>query len=117
MVAATLLVLPAACTDAAPEAAEPERAVLAGHVLRTQSAPEPRVWGLARGSARETRAEPLPIRTGWGPSRKTIERARAAVGRMTLEERAGQVIVAHYPGTAPPVDLVRRLHLGMTVAQ
>lgn len=113
-VAAALLVLPAACTEAGSEP-EPERAVLAGHVLRTQSAPEPRVWGLARGSAREGRAEPLPIGTGWGPSRRTIERARAAVGRMTLRERAGQVIVAHYPGTAAPVDLVRRLHLGGVV--
>ena len=114
-VAATLLVLPAACTEDAPAATEPEPAVLAGHVLRTQSAPEPRVWGLARGSARVGRAEPLPIGTGWGPSRRTIERARAAVGRMSLRERAGQVIVAHYPGTAPPVGLVRRLHLGGVV--
>jgi len=114
-VAAALLVLPAACTEAGSEEPGPERAVLAGHVLRTQSAPEPRVWGLARGSAREGRAEPLPIGTGWGPSRRTVERARAAVARMTLRERAGQVIVAHYPGTAAPVDLVRRLHLGGVV--
>lgn len=114
-VAAALLVLPAACTGAGSEETAPERAVLAGHVLRNQSAPEPRVWGLARGSARESRAEPLPIGTGWGPSKRTVERARAAVGRMTLRERAGQVIVAHYPGTAAPVDLVRRLHLGGVV--
>ncbi len=114
-VAAALLALPVGCTGAGSEEPEPERAVLAGHVLRTQSAPEPRVWGLARGSAREGRAEPLPIGTGWGPSRRTIERARAAVGRMTLRERAGQVIVAHYSGTAAPVDLVRRLHLGGVV--
>lgn len=113
-VAAALLVLPMACADLGLPAGS-ERAVLAGHVLRTQAAPEPRVWGLARGSSGVDRAEPLPIGTGWGPSRRTIERARAAVGRMTLRERAGQVIVAHYAGTAPPVDLVRRLHLGGVV--
>lgn len=113
--AAALLVVPAACTDAAPTEPAPERAVLAGHVLRTDSAPEPRVWGLARGSAWEGRAKPLPVRTGWGPSKRTIERARAAVDRMSLRERAGQVIVAHYAGTAPPVELVRRLHLGGVV--
>lgn len=113
-VAAALLVLPSACTDT-PTAREPERVVAAGHVLRTQAAPEPRVWGLAGGSSAVSRAEPLPVGTGWGPSRRTIERARAAVGRMTLRERAGQVIVAHYAGTAPPVDLVRRLHLGGVV--
>lgn len=116
--AGALLVVSAGCTPgAAPVEPEPEpaRAVLAGYVLRTQSAPEPRVWGLTRGTAQVARARPLPIRAGWGPSRRTIVRARAAVGRMTLSERAGQVIVAHYAGTAPPLELVRRLHLGGVV--
>lgn len=112
---AALLVLPAACTGPAGPPAEPERVVLAGEVLRTHAAPAPRVWGLARGSARVGHVEPLPVPTGWGPSRRTIARARSAVGAMTLRERAGQVIVAHYGGTAPPVDLVRRLHLGGVV--
>jgi beta-N-acetylhexosaminidase len=51
-------------------------------------------------------------RTGWGPTRADLRRARAAVARMSLPEKAGQVLVARYAGTAPPTDLVRRYHLG-----
>ena len=38
------------------------------------------------------------------------------MGGLSLRERAGQVIVASYGGTAAPTDLVRRLHLGGVVA-
>lgn len=37
-------------------------------------------------------------------------RARRAVERLSLAERAGQVIVASYDGTSAPVDLVTREH-------
>ena len=35
---------------------------------------------------------------------------------MTLREKAGQVIVASWRGTASPAPLVRRLHLGGVIA-
>lgn len=53
--------------------------------------------------------EPLDL---GGPTEKDYRRAEALVSRMNLAERAGQVIVARYDGTQPPVDLVRDLHLG-----
>ncbi len=52
------------------------------------------------------------VRPGWGPTRAEIARARAAVSRMSVQQQAGQVIVARYGGTAPPTALVRRFHLG-----
>ncbi|QNN55026.1 beta-N-acetylhexosaminidase [Nocardioides mesophilus] len=67
------------------------------------------VTGARTGTAH---AAPLPIDTGWGPTAQEINRARALVGRLTLAERAGQVIYARYAGTAAPTDLVDRLHLG-----
>jgi beta-N-acetylhexosaminidase len=76
----------------APESAEPEKA--------KEQAPE------QAGNASAA------VETGWGPTRAQIRRARAAVGRMSLSEKAGQVIVARYGGTAPPTGLIRRYHLG-----
>lgn len=51
-------------------------------------------------------------RLPWGPTRAQWERARRIVAGMTLEQKAGQVIVAGYHGTDAPRDLVRRYHLG-----
>ncbi len=59
-----------------------------------------------------TPAERLALRTGWGPTRAELERAARLVHALPLSDLAGQVIVARYAGTAAPVDLVRRLHLG-----
>ena len=39
-----------------------------------------------------------------------------AVRRMTLRQKAGQVIVASWAGTGSPAPLVRRLHLGGVIA-
>ena len=55
---------------------------------------------------------PLPVPAGWGPTDAEIARARTYVGRLSLRERAGQVIVASYSGTGAPTALVNRLHLG-----
>jgi len=55
---------------------------------------------------------PARLGTGWGPTRDELRRAHTMVERLTLREQAGQVIVAHYSGTRPPVSLVRDLHLG-----
>jgi len=60
-------------------------------------------------------AEPTPEgpeALSWGPTQAEWEQARKIVAAYTPEERAGQVIVASYPGPEPPVDLVRELHLG-----
>lgn len=42
--------------------------------------------------------------------------ARRAVRRMSLDERAGQVIVASYSGTSAPADLVTREHLAGVIS-
>lgn len=74
----------------------------------------PRAWlGTAVSAAAHT--GPLPVGTGWGPTEPEIERARRIVGRLSLQERAGQVIVARYAGTGAPTALVNGLHLGGVV--
>jgi beta-N-acetylhexosaminidase len=53
-------------------------------------------------------------RTSWGPSLETVEAARAAVAAMSLEQLAGQVLVARYWETDPAAagQLVTRWNLG-----
>ena len=68
-------------------------------------------WPLG-GSSGTGRFRPLPVPGGWGPTDAEIARARGYVGRLSLRERAGQVIVASYSGTGAPTALVNRLHLG-----
>lgn len=63
-----------------------------------------------------TPAERLGLVEGWGPTQAELERAARLVGRMPLPDLAGQVIVAEWSGTAAPVQLVRRLHLGGVIA-
>ena len=72
-------------------------------------------WGDAGGSADVGSMRHLPIGSGWGPTRAEIRDARRKVAAMTLAERAGQVLVASYSGTAAPTDVVERLHLGGVV--
>ena len=64
------------------------------------------------GSSGTGSFRPLPVPAGWGPTDAEIARARTYVGRLSLRERAGQVIVASYSGTGAPTALVNRLHLG-----
>jgi beta-N-acetylhexosaminidase len=64
------------------------------------------------GAAAERSRAVAPAGPGWGPTRAQMRQARAAVGRMSLREKAGQVIVARYNGTGSPTALVRRYHLG-----
>lgn len=63
-----------------------------------------------------TPAERLGLVEGWGPTQAELERAARLVGRMRLPDLAGQVIVAEWGGTAAPVAMVRRLHLGGVIA-
>ncbi|MEI2712285.1 MAG: glycoside hydrolase family 3 protein [Nocardioides sp.] len=61
-------------------------------------------------------ADKLGLESGWGPSDKQLVKAAKQVRRMSLPDLAGQVIVASFVGTAAPVALVRRLHLGGVIA-
>ena len=63
-----------------------------------------------------TASEDLGLAEGWGPDRAELDRAARAVGRMSLPDLAGQVIVAEWRGTAAPVEMVRGLHLGGVIA-
>lgn len=106
--ATAALLTVAACTHGEP-APEP-RAALAAQVLEQESAP--RAWGLGRAAGGTARTEALPVDTGWGPTEDEIAEAGELVSRLSLRERAGQVIVAHYDGTSAPAAMVNRLHLG-----
>jgi beta-N-acetylhexosaminidase len=94
----TLLVL-AACNGG--NAAEPSP--------RPLDAPDPA--GTATRSPSAT-PSPTPDRLAWGPSEEQYAEAAQLVAGMSVEERAGQVIIARFSGTAAPVELVERLHLG-----
>jgi beta-N-acetylhexosaminidase len=48
----------------------------------------------------------------WGPTQEEFEKAAAIVADMSVEQQAGQVIVARYDETTAPIELVERLHLG-----
>ena len=63
-------------------------------------------------SPREPAAVRPVARTSWGPTVATVSRARRLVARMSLAERAGQVIVARFDGTRAPLLLMREHHLG-----
>ena len=63
-----------------------------------------------------TPSEELGLSEGWGPDRAELDRAVEAVRRMPLPSLAGQTIVAQWSGTAAPVEMVRRLHLGGVIA-
>lgn len=75
------------------------------------------------GSASASPTTPSNSPSGASPSASTANaaddsdaevrrRAQRIVGRLSLRELAGQVIVADYSGTRPPTRLVRDLHLG-----
>lgn len=50
------------------------------------------------------------------PEQRLRERAERLVGRMTLAQKAGQIMVTSWAGGPAPVDQVRRLHLGGVIA-
>lgn len=84
------------------------------------TADEPSASGSPKAGAEATTpptpAERLGLVEGWGPTSAELERAARLVGRMRLPDLAGQVIVAEWRGTAPPVAMVRNLHLGGVIA-
>lgn len=51
-----------------------------------------------------------------GPSDDQVTQASAGVAELTLEEKAGQVIMAGFSGTQAPLDLVEGHHLGGVIA-
>lgn len=67
-------------------------------------------------AARPTVSERLGLQPGWGPSRAQLDRAARTVGRMSVPELAGQVIVARWSGAEAPTAMVDRLDLGGVIA-
>ena len=91
--------------------------------LRVQRRPGGRAARRPRPTSRRRRRPPRPRRpSGSASSRaggrrgRELERAARLVGRMSLPDLAGQVIVAEWRGTAAPVAMVRGLHLGGVIA-
>ncbi|MCM0618793.1 glycoside hydrolase family 3 protein [Nocardioides bruguierae] len=102
LVAAALLVTTAACTGS-EDAGPADRSGSS----RTQEAETPR----------PTPSERLGLATGWGPSRAQLDAAARDARRLSVDELAGQVVVARWPsGTQAPVRYLNRLHLGGVVA-
>lgn len=93
-----------ACTDGAPSGGDGSPDAGAQESPAPPPAPSP------------SPAERLGLREGWGPTTRELDRAARLVGRLRLPELAGQVIVAEWSGTRPPVELVRSLHLGGVIA-
>lgn len=54
--------------------------------------------------------------TSWGPTADEMDKARSYVDDLSIDELAGQLVIATYDGTEAPVDLVRDLHLGGLIA-
>jgi beta-N-acetylhexosaminidase len=65
---------------------------------------------LARPTATGTPRLPPPL--PWGPTRDQYDRAGELVAAMSVEEQAGQVLVADYPSVEAATALVRDLHIG-----
>jgi beta-N-acetylhexosaminidase len=110
LVAAATAVLAGSCTPAVPAdqpGADSPRST-------AESSPPGSEAALSPGEASRagSRAPTTPAPTSWGPSRAVWDRAGDIVAGLTIEQQAGQVIVATYPGLEPPVDLVTDLHLG-----
>jgi beta-N-acetylhexosaminidase len=103
VVASSLL---AACSSADSGDSDPTPAASGeGQVSEPATGPEP----TDRGEDAPQPDEPTPL---GGPSPQDERVAARLVAKMTLAERAGQVIVARYDGVQPPVSLVQDLHLG-----
>ena len=94
-----------ACSSAEDNAPSPSRTTAASTPGEPTEETEP-----------PTPAERLGLVEGWGPSAAELNRAARIVGAMPVPDLAGQVIVADWRGTAAPVEMVRRLHLGGVIA-
>lgn len=81
-----------------------------------EESPAPAEEPTAAATTPPTPAERLGLVEGWGPTQAELERAARLVGRMSLPDLAGQVIVAEWRGTTAPVQMVRQLHLGGVIA-
>jgi beta-N-acetylhexosaminidase len=121
LIAAALAVLLGAASCTPPQPTPPSSS--------SEAAPGPSPLGLpaTSGSGQQpTTAAPAPAATppkrapgkgtaplGWGPQQRDQEAAAAAVARMTLSEKAGQVLLPFYTGLNHEVQAatVERLHL------
>lgn len=66
----------------------------------SSSAPAPRTPTDPSSPEPEPEPDPEPAPT-WGPSAEQLDAARDAAAAMSDEELAGQVLIAHWPGTDP----------------
>ncbi|GAA1435875.1 glycoside hydrolase family 3 protein [Mycobacterium cookii] len=104
MTAVALVASLAACTDGdEPPDGQPDAGQAAAGVAPAPPTPP-------------SPSEELGLTEGWGPDRQELDRAARQVGRLSLPELAGQLIVAEWRGTAAPVAMVRDLHLGGVIA-
>ena len=87
------------------------RAVVVGLLVVMLTACSPGSSDIADDSSADDR--PATTNRSTAPE---ATRGETAVARMTLREKAGQVIVAAWSGTGSPAPMVRRLHLGGVVA-
>lgn len=107
-VVVSLVLMTTACSTA-PEGAEPD----SSHSSTTpSSAPEQRQTQRPKPTAAEE-----PASLSWGPTQAQYDDAKAAVARMSLGQKAGQVLVQFYSGINPgaAVEHSRRLHLAGSI--
>lgn len=99
----------AACTPVPPASPEP-----AGSASASQPVSE-------RPTAAPPSASPSPDPglkpLGWGPEQRDQDAAAAAVDAMSVEEKAGQVLMPAYAGTDPAAQAatIERLHLAGSI--
>lgn len=97
-------------------------AVAAGAVVAVDAAAVPvreSLQAVTKASPSPSPSEPAPLTEDerfldWGPSEGDMRRAREAVRAMTVEQAAGQVIIASFDGKdgAELTGLITRYHLG-----
>ena len=105
----------AACGNGADDPEQPQSAGdRASHQPSQQSSERPSEPSTTDRSEPAADGAGEPRTQGWagGPSAAQMRRASEIVAAMSVRERAGQVVVAAYSGSAPPTQLVRQHHLG-----
>ncbi|MPZ93941.1 MAG: beta-N-acetylhexosaminidase [Propionibacteriales bacterium] len=107
LIAVLVAVLVAGCSSSGERATAPRNESSPSATAAAEPSPTP--------SPSSTRTGTDPTRRAPGVTAAERRRAERAVDAMSLDQRAGQVIVASYGGTAPPVDLVRGEHLAGVV--
>ncbi|MEE2568141.1 glycoside hydrolase family 3 N-terminal domain-containing protein [Pseudarthrobacter sp. J64] len=108
--AAAALTALTACTatPASPPSSEGSPSVTSSPAASPRTAP---------ASPDSTAADTASVPLGWGPEQRDADAATAALAGMTVEQKAGQVLVPFYSGADPAAqaDTIRRLHLAGSI--